>query len=98
MSLKTLHSFGYSHGDLKPENICARINKQGNYKYTLIDFGMCQKLPIWGELPKINENFRGNYMFCSEAQLNRFSPTEYCDLLALVVIAYEFIFMNIPYT
>jgi serine/threonine protein kinase len=24
MALKTLHSLGYSHGDIKPENICVR--------------------------------------------------------------------------
>lgn len=24
MALKTLHELGYSHGDLKPENVCAR--------------------------------------------------------------------------
>jgi tRNA A-37 threonylcarbamoyl transferase component Bud32 len=45
IALKTLHGLGYSHGDLKPANICARKTKEGKMKFTLIDFGLCQKLP-----------------------------------------------------
>jgi len=45
VALKTLHELGYSHGDLKPENICARKTSEGKMKFTLIDFGLCQKLP-----------------------------------------------------
>jgi len=45
-ALALLHNFGYSHGDLKPENICARTsNLCDRLKFTLIDFGMSQKLP-----------------------------------------------------
>ena len=44
MALKTLHELGYSHGDLKPENVCARKRQQGDFVFTLIDFGLCQKL------------------------------------------------------
>lgn len=36
-----LHSMGYSHGDFKLENICARTSYEENIKFTLIDFGMC---------------------------------------------------------
>ena len=42
---KMLHELGYSHGDLKPENICARKRQSGEIVFTLIDFGLCQKLP-----------------------------------------------------
>jgi len=38
--LEKLHAQGYSHGDLKLENICARTCENGNLKFTLIDFGM----------------------------------------------------------
>jgi len=38
--LARLHKMGYSHGDLKLENICARSSINGNIKFTLIDFGM----------------------------------------------------------
>lgn len=43
--LARLHKVGYSHGDLKLENICARSSIHGNLKFTLIDFGMSQRLP-----------------------------------------------------
>ena len=36
-ALELLHSFGYSHGDIKPENI---LLKGDNVK--LIDFGSCR--------------------------------------------------------
>ena len=59
-ALKLLHSFGYSHGDFKPDNICARIDGEGitpgrtkgsgnGYRFTLIDLGMASKLPRLGE-------------------------------------------------
>ncbi len=38
--LARLHEQGYSHGDLKLENICARTTGNGTLKFTLIDFGM----------------------------------------------------------
>jgi serine/threonine protein kinase len=41
MALKNLHNLGYSHGDLKPENVCARKTREGRLKFTLIDFGIC---------------------------------------------------------
>ena len=75
MALKTLHTLHYSHGDLKPENICARKTQEGNYKFTLIDFGLCQKLPLVGETYTKNRYFRGNFMFCSDSQLNQCRPT-----------------------
>ena len=46
--LETLHNFGYSHSDLKTENICARIGKDDKFKFTLIDFGLVTKLPHIG--------------------------------------------------
>ena len=44
LSLRKLHSLGYSHGDLKPGNICAKMNKKGVFKFILIDFGLSAKL------------------------------------------------------
>ena len=63
-SLKLLHSFGYSHGDLKLENICYRSTKKGQHKFTLIDFGVCQKFPKPG-LSTEKKSFRGNFMFAA---------------------------------
>ena len=44
-AIKVLHDLGYAHGDLKPENICARKTKNGKFKFSIIDFGICQRLP-----------------------------------------------------
>jgi serine/threonine protein kinase len=65
-SLKTLHSLGYAHGDIKPDNICVRVEKDGTYKFTLIDFGVCRKLPQDGQLDEVKPNFVGNYLFASK--------------------------------
>ena len=63
--LAHLHMIGYSHGDLKLENICARTSINNNFKFTLIDFGMSQKLPQSDKPNKKNTYFRGNFMFSS---------------------------------
>lgn len=75
ISLKTLHGVGYSHGDLKPQNVCCRKTAEGSFKFTLIDFGICQKLPQIGKPHKKNLWFRGNLMFCSDMQLQYYRPT-----------------------
>jgi len=64
-ALGHLHQIGYSHGDLKLENICARTSSSDNFKFTLIDFGMSQKLPQPGKSNRKNTFFRGNFMFSS---------------------------------
>ena len=45
-----MHNFGYSHSDLKMENICARVASDGNLKFTLIDFGVASKLCRIGQV------------------------------------------------
>ena len=49
LGLQKLHGLGYSHGDLKPSNICARKSRDGSIKFTLIDLGMSTKLIKLGE-------------------------------------------------
>jgi serine/threonine protein kinase len=73
-ALKTFHSLGFVHGDLKPQNVCARETKDGKLKFTLIDFGISQKLAMPDEMIK-NKYFRGNFMFCSDHQLKILKPT-----------------------
>jgi serine/threonine protein kinase len=94
-ALKTLHKVGYSHGDLKSENICARMTREGGYKFTLIDFGICSKL-----VDETNDYqhsyFRGNLMFCSHRQLNFMKPTRLCDLISLAKVAYALCFGAVP--
>jgi serine/threonine protein kinase len=96
-ALKTFHGLGYAHGDLKPENVCARETKENQIKFMLIDFGISQRLAMPGETMK-NKYFRGNFMFCSDRQLNALKPTQFCDLLALLHIAYYVVFKDVPST
>jgi serine/threonine protein kinase len=98
MALKTLHSLGYSHGDLKPENVCVRESSEGGLKFTLIDFGLCQKLHKPGSMHKKNKSFQGNLLFCSDMQLKNYVPTEFCDLISLVSVAFYIINNEVPST
>ena len=42
-ALKKIHGLGLSHGDIKHENICVRIDSNDKLKFTLIDFGVSSK-------------------------------------------------------
>ena len=50
LGLEKIHNLGYSHGDLKPENICARKTHDGQIKFTLIDLGMSARLYELGDM------------------------------------------------
>ena len=95
-ALKTLHNFGYSHGDLKLENVCARPSKGGDIKFTLIDLGMCSKLMKPDSDPS-SKYFRGNYIFCHAQQIVNRRPTAIDDLYSLLCVAYKFVFGTLPW-
>ena len=48
-ALNKLHDLGFSHGDIKPENICAKYNDKGELIFTLIDFGVSLRLFKYGQ-------------------------------------------------
>ena len=96
--LERIHSFGYSHADLKPMNICVRASsRDDSYKFTLIDLGMCSKLPRLGQVTN-KKTFRGNFMFASIEQIVRKRPTSLCDLYSLLCVAYFFVYNTLPWT
>ena len=94
--MRRLHNHGYSHGDLKPENICARPSADGSYKFTLIDLGMCSKL-LRPNSDTSQKYFRGNYIFCNAEQITNKRPTAIDDLYSLLCVAYMFIFNTLPW-
>ena len=97
--LERLHAQGYSHGDLKLENICARTSQNGNLKFTLIDFGMSQKIVKRNTKKDIpTKVFRGNLMFASDRQIQIYKPTKVCDLVSLMYVVYFFIENGLPWT
>jgi serine/threonine protein kinase len=69
--LQNLHEIGYTHGDIKLENICIEHDRSKGDDITarLIDFGMAidykhnqNRLKVF---PLRNPSFNGNYLFAS---------------------------------
>ena len=94
--LQQIHSFGHSHGDLKAENICARIGNDGEFKFTLIDLGVVSKLPRIGEDTK-HKSFRGNFMASSPDQILLRRASVVDDQYSLLCVAYLFVFDTLPW-
>ena len=90
-----MHSFGYSHGDLKPDNICARVSSDGSFKFTLIDLGVASKIPKIGEDTK-HKSFRGNFMFSSPEHISARRASVIDDLYSLLCVAYTIVFGSLP--
>ena len=96
--LEKIHTFGYTHSDIKRANICARASKHHHspFIFTLIDFGLCSKLPLMGQnFP--DKNFRGNLMFGSIEQIVRKRATSLCDIYSLICMAYCFVNGSLPW-
>lgn len=70
-ALKVIHQAGYVHGDMKPDNICVKEIPQNeqeqtkrHFQFSLIDFGMIQKLKLKKTL-NLKKFFTGNIWFSS---------------------------------
>ena len=95
--LQKLHSFGYSHGDLKCENICARVgHSSGKFKFTLIDLGVVSKLPRIGEDSSL-KSFRGNFMVASPDHIIERRASVIDDIYSLLCVAYMFVTRSLPW-
>ena len=94
--LKQLHSFGYSHGDLKIQNICARPRHDGKFKFTLIDLGVTSKLPLKGE-STAHKKFRGNLLTASPDHIRNRRPGGIDDIYSLLCVAHQFIHESLPW-
>ena len=96
LCLQKLHRLGYSHGDLKPQNICARKSHDGSVKFTLIDLGMSAKLTSLGS-KDIKQVFRGNMMFASADHIISHRASALCDLYSLLCVSYFFLNKTLPW-
>ena len=75
-ALEELHNMGYTHNDIKPDNIMIGYNPQlvketswnvfKNTTLHLIDFGLADK---FSNQKMLNSHFRGNFMFSSISQM-----------------------------
>ena len=95
-SLKKLHSLGYSHGDLKPGNICAKMSNNGLFKFILVDFGLSAKLAQLG-YNYSSKIFRGNVLFASIEHMMRSRASQLDDLFSLLCVAYYFVNGTLPW-
>ena len=88
-ALQKIHDFGFTHSDLKLENICARIGSKEKFKFTLIDFGVVTKLPKIGESFNLNEKlFRGNLLTSSLDHIITHRASMIDDIYSLLCVAY----------
>ena len=95
-ALKKLHDLGFSHGDIKHENICVRNDSQGKLKFTLIDFGVSSRLPKLGQHTD-KKRFRGNLNFASPEQIINKRASKVDDIYSLICVAYKFVFKWLPW-
>ena len=88
--LEKLHSIGYIHCDIKPDNIMIGDTKKNPSminKLYLIDFGITQKfldkdgkhLPYSDDVP-----FKGNVIFSSKNAFEQISLSRRDDLISLI--------------
>jgi serine/threonine protein kinase len=103
--LEIIHKLGYTHGDLKFQNICFDREKQ---QYTIIDFALVTKIFYKNGQHKAQEkvkSFYGNSLFASDSMVNLLTTSRKDDLESLMyILCYlykgvlpiiEFINMNI---
>ena len=95
-ALQKVHNMGFSHGDIKHENICVRTGSNGKLKFTLIDFGVSSALPNLGQNTE-NKRFRGNLNFASPEHIIIKRASRIDDLYSLVCVAYKFVFLLLPW-
>ena len=94
-SLKKLHNFGYSHGDLKPGNIHAKQLRDNKFKFTLMGLSNAARLVKLGTNNQGLGN--GNIVFSSLDALQNIKPTQLDDLYSLLCVAYYFIEGSLPW-
>ena len=89
-ALESMHSQGYLHLDIKPDNLAIRRKKR-RYKCYLVDFGLSQRFIFSGAhyLYAETGEFHGNLVFASVNVLKGCKPSRRDDLLSLMYsIAY----------
>jgi len=84
--IEILHKLGYTHGDLKFQNIC--YNEE-THQYSIIDFALVTKIFHKNGQHKEQEkvkSFYGNSLFASDSMVNLLTTSRKDDLESLMYI------------
>lgn len=82
--VKQLHSLGFVHGDIKPENIL--VNKDNSIR--IIDFGWSSQIPLLSEHYD-DPRYLTNLLTCAPEIFDGKHPDEKSDMWSVGVIAYK---------
>lgn len=84
--LEIIHRIGYTHGDLKFQNICYHLETE---QFSIIDFALVTKIFHNNGQHREQENVRnfyGNSLFASDAMVNLKTTGRKDDLESLIYI------------
>ncbi|KAA6400740.1 MAG: putative Tau-tubulin kinase 2 [Streblomastix strix] len=99
--LHELHSAGFVHRDVKPDNFVIGNNKETAGQIYIIDFGLCKRLLIKNGIvvkPTQKGNFRGTLRYASINAHLRNELGRQDDLISLFYLMIEYYMGRLPWT
>ena len=92
--LDAAHASGFSHGDIKPENIL--LSKDRSHAY-LCDFGICNVFAIQERFSTAVGEPGGTTAYLSPEQISQGQQTALSDIYAFAMVVYEVLTGHLPF-
>ncbi len=97
-ALSETHAADVVHRDLKPSNIVWRVDRNGDDRITLVDFGIAVSKPGTADATRLTANgLIGTPHYMSPEQANGESVDARADLYALGVVLFELVTQATPF-